>query len=74
MEEVTLAFSADLWSYPSDEESSDEEISDESDSDSDGDDTGNEFEEMLKLRSVRQGLDYVDGVRIFEKEVRAGEL
>lgn len=74
VEEVTLAFSADLWSYPSDAESSEEEVPDESESDSDADDTADEFEEMLKLRSVRQLLDYVDGVRIFEKEVRTGEL
>ena len=74
VEEVTLAFSADLWRYPSDAESSDDEVPDESESESDADDTADEFEEMLKLRSVRQSLDYVDGVRIFEKEVRAGEL
>lgn len=36
--------------------------------------SGDEFESMLKLRSVSWGLDDVDGVRIFEKEVRAGEL
>ena len=76
VEEVTLAFSADLWSYPSGEESSDEEVSGASDSESgsEADDTEDEFEEMLKLRSVRLGLDFVEGVRIFEKEVRAGEL
>lgn len=76
VEEVTLAFSADLWSYPSGEESSDEEVpgGSDSESESDADDTGDEFEEMLKLKSVRLGLDFVEGVRIFEKEVRAGEL
>lgn len=74
VEEVTLAFSADLWSYPSEEESSEDEVPDESESESDADDTADEFEEMLKLRSVRQMLDYVERVRIFEKEVRAGEL
>lgn len=75
IEEVTLAFSADMWSYPS-SGSSDEETSggSESESESEADDTGDEFEEMLKLRSVRLGLDFVEGVRIFEKEVRAGEL
>lgn len=76
VEEVTLAFSADLWSYPSGAESSDDEFPgvSESEIESEAYDTGDEFEEMLKLRSVRLGLDFVEGVRIFEKEVRAGEL
>lgn len=73
MEEVTLAFSADTWSYPSGAESSEEEDNEESESESEGD-TGDEYEEMLKLRSIRLGLDHVDGVKIFEKEIRAGEL
>lgn len=76
IEQVTLAFSADMWSYPSGGESSDEETSggSEGESESELDDTGDGFEEMLKVRSVRLGLDFVEGVRIFEKEVRAGEL
>src|SRR5690606_41316584 len=76
VDEVTLAFSANLWSYPSGEESSDEEVpgGGGSESESNADDTGDEFEDMLKLWSVRLGLDFIEGVRIFEKEVRAGEL
>ena len=74
VEEVTLAFSADSWGFASGGESSgDEEGPDDSESDSDADsDCG--YEDLLKLRSIRLGLDHVDGVRIFEKEVRAGEL
>ncbi|SPO05842.1 uncharacterized protein DNG_08529 [Cephalotrichum gorgonifer] len=73
VEEITLAFSADLWRYPSDGDSSEEEDLYSSDSEGEGE-SGDEFEAVLKLRSVSWGLDYVEGVRIFEKEVRAGEL
>ena len=74
-EEVTFALSADSSKYPNDAESSGEAGESESESDADDSgDSGDEFDDMLKLRSIRLGLDHVDGVRIFEKEVRAGEL
>ena len=70
LEEVSLEVPG-VWS---DGEGGDEEIPDQSESDSDADDTADEFEEMLKLRSIRWGLEHIEGVKVFEKEVRAGEL
>lgn len=73
VEEVTLAVSTDSWGFPSEAESSEEEGPDDSESESDAE-SHCEYEELLKLKSVWAGLDFAEGVRIFEKEVRAGEL
>jgi hypothetical protein len=41
---------------------------------SDGEYEAGGFKAALKIKAVNHLMDYIEGVRIFEKEVRAGEL
>ncbi len=52
----------------------DSETSSSEDDMGDSDDEMGGFDSALKLKSRSFFLDYVGGVRVFEKEVRAGEL